>query len=90
MYSDLLRRALRSGDTGGVSDEALEAAARLYDEAAEEFDQAARHCRTAARHFRDGEIPRAAAHAWAAFGHARTADAALEEQARKHARASNP
>jgi hypothetical protein len=73
-----------------MSDEALEAAARLYDEAADELEHAARHCRTTARHFRDGDVPRAAAHAWAAFGHARTADAALEDQARKHARASNP
>jgi hypothetical protein len=73
-----------------MSNETREAAARLYDEAAEELDQAARHCRTAARHFRDGEVPRAAAHAWAAFGHVRTADAALEGQARTHARTSNP
>jgi hypothetical protein len=73
-----------------VSHEAHEAAARLYDEAAEELEQAARHCRTAAKHFRDGDVPRAAAHAWAAHGHARVADAALEDQARTHARASTP
>jgi hypothetical protein len=72
-----------------VSDEALEAAARLCDEAAEELEHAARHCRTTARHFRDGDVPRAAAHAWAAFGHVRTADAAMEEQARTHAHKSN-
>jgi hypothetical protein len=73
-----------------VSDEDLEAAARLYESAADELDLAARHCRTAARHFRDREIPRGAAHAWAAFGHMRTADAAMEDQARTHARKSNP
>jgi hypothetical protein len=74
IHSGLLQRALRSGDTGVVSDEALEAAARLYDEAAEELDEA-------------GVSP---AHAWAAFGDARTADAALVDQARKHAHTSNP
>ena len=44
--------------------ERLEATAKLYDEAARELDQAARHCEVAARHFRDGEVPRGAAHAW--------------------------
>ena len=57
------------------------AAAKLYDAAAEELDQAAAHCRTAARHFRDGEVPRAAAHA---------ADRSLDDQAREHARRSTP
>ncbi|HEX3685960.1 MAG TPA: hypothetical protein VHU60_00125 [Gaiellaceae bacterium] len=68
----------------------LEAAARLFEGAAEELDQAARHCRTAALHLRAREVPRGAAHAWAAHGHVREADALLEEQARTHARKSNP
>lgn len=70
--------------------EGLEEAARLYDTAAEELELAAKHCRTAARHFRDEEVPRGAAHAWAAYGHIRTAEDALDEQARAHARKSNP
>ena len=70
--------------------EGLEEAALLYDAAAEELEQAARHCRTAARHFRDQEVPRAAAHAWAAYGHIRAAEDALDEQARTHAGKSNP
>jgi hypothetical protein len=72
----------------GASDD-LEAAARLFDGAAEELEQAALHCQTAAAHLRSGEVPRGAAHAWAAHGHARAADALLDEQARMHARKSN-
>jgi 1-aminocyclopropane-1-carboxylate deaminase/D-cysteine desulfhydrase-like pyridoxal-dependent ACC family enzyme len=68
----------------------MEAAARLYDAAAEDLDQAAKHRRTAARHFRDREIPRGAAHAWAAFGHIRAAEESLEAQARAHASKSSP
>jgi hypothetical protein len=68
----------------------MEAAARLYDGAAEELEQAAKHCRTAAKHFRDREIPRGAAHAWAAYGHIRAAEESLDEQARTHAGKSVP
>jgi 1-aminocyclopropane-1-carboxylate deaminase/D-cysteine desulfhydrase-like pyridoxal-dependent ACC family enzyme len=68
----------------------MEAAARLYDAAAEELEQAAEHCRTAARHFREREVPRGAAHAWAALGHIRGAEESLDAQARTHAAKSNP
>ena len=68
----------------------MEAAARLYDSAAADLEQAAKHCRTAAKHFRDREIPRGAAHAWAAYGHIRAAEESLDEQARTHASKSNP
>jgi hypothetical protein len=64
--------------------------ALIYEAAAAELDQAARHCRTAAHHFREREIPRAAAHAWAAVGHVRIANDSLEDQARTHARKSKP
>ena len=70
--------------------EGLEEAAALYDAAAEELEQAAKHCKTAARHFRDQEVPRGAAHAWAAFGHIRAAEESLDAQARTHAAKSNP
>ena len=73
-----------------MAHEPLEAAARSYDGAAEELELAARHCRTAAQHFRDREIPRAAAHAWAAFGHVKIAEGSLEDQARIHAGKSRP
>ncbi len=71
-----------------MSDE-LEAAARLYDEAAEELDRAAAHCRRSAEHFRNREVPRGAAHAWAARGHVLEAEARLDAQARTHASKSS-
>ena len=73
----------------GASED-LEAAASLFERAAVELEQAARHCRTAARHMREREVPRGAAHAWAAYGHVLGAGALLEEQARVHAQKSNP
>jgi hypothetical protein len=77
-----------------VSDEErarrLEHAARLYDEIATELDAAAAHARVAAQHFRNAEIPRAAAHAWATHGHVLRADELLAAQAREHAQRSRP
>jgi hypothetical protein len=70
--------------------EALEFTARLCEEAAAELDLAAQHCRSAAGHFRDGEVPRGAAHAWAAHGHAFEAEERLRKQAREHAEHSTP
>jgi hypothetical protein len=70
--------------------EALEATAKLYDEAARELDRAARHCEVAAQHFRDNLVPRGAAHAWAARGHILEAEARLDKQAREHAGFSRP
>ena len=67
-----------------------EASASAYERVADELETAARHCRTAAQHLRDGEIPRLAAHAWAALGHVRTADTTLAEQAQIHAQRSRP
>ena len=66
----------------------FEAAARLYDEAAAELDTAAAHCRRSAEHFRNREVPRAAAHAWAARGHLLHAQERLDQQARNHAERS--
>ena len=62
----------------------LDAAARLYDDAAEELERAVAHCRRAAEHFRNGEVPRGAAHAWATRGHLLEAGARLDDQAREH------
>lgn len=67
----------------------LEATAQLYDDAASELELAVAHCRTAAGHFRGGEVPRGAAHAWAARGHLLEAEARLDDQARRHAQRSN-
>jgi hypothetical protein len=70
--------------------DALESSAKLYDEAATELELAAQHCRTAASHLRDGEVPRGAAHAWAARGHMLGADDRLGRQAREHSARSIP
>lgn len=72
------------------ANEDLETAARLFDDAADELEQAVAHCRTAAAHFRAQEVPRGAAHAWAAWGHLDLAAERLHEQARMHAGKSNP
>ena len=68
--------------------DSLEATARLYDEAARELDRTARHCEVAARHFRNDEVPRGTAHAWATRGHLLEAETRLDEQAREHTRRS--
>ena len=51
----------------------LEQAAWRYEAAANELERAVGHLRTAARHYREQEIPRGCAHAWAAHGHIVTA-----------------
>ncbi len=70
--------------------DALEAAARLYEDAAAELESAVAHCRVAAQHFRDELVPRGTAHAWAARGHLLNAEALLDAQAREHASRSLP
>jgi hypothetical protein len=67
----------------------LEAAAVLYDDAAAELERAVAHCRLSAAHFRNGEVPRAAAHAWAIRGHLLAAGRRLDEQAEEHRLRSN-
>jgi hypothetical protein len=62
----------------------LAEAASLYDAAAQELERAAAHARRAGEHFRDGEVPRGAAHAWASLGHVKAAEDALFRQARDH------
>lgn len=71
---------------------ALTPAARAAwcDQAVQELEMAVRHLQTAARHFRDGEIPRGCAHVFAAQGHQRNAQAALEDLAVFHAAHSLP
>lgn len=64
--------------------ERLAVAAQVYDDAADELERAVAHCRRAAEHFRNGEVPRASAHAWATRGHLLEAGARLDDQAREH------
>ena len=66
----------------------LDAVAVAYDEIAVELEQALAHVRVAAQHYRDGVVPRGAAHAWSAHGHLLEATGRLAEQARDHARHS--
>jgi hypothetical protein len=65
--------------------ERLQAAAQRYEQAAAELETAAQHLRLTARHFRDGEVPRGAAHAWPAAGHVSRADTWLKALAEEHA-----
>ncbi len=51
----------------------LEAAALLFESSADELE-----------HVRAGEVPRGAAHAWAALGHLKTGEDRLMVQAREH------
>ena len=70
--------------------DALEAVAAAYDEIAAELETALAHVRVAAQHYRDGVVPRGAAHAWSAHGHLLEAAERLAERARDHARHSVP
>ena len=67
-----------------------DAVAAAYDEIAAELEQALAHVRTAAQHYRDGVVPRGAAHAWSAHGHLLEAIERLGARARDHARHSVP
>jgi hypothetical protein len=60
-------------------------AAERLDEIAAELERAAAHCRVAATQYRARVIPRAAAHAWAAFGHVQRGGRALTDLAEEHA-----
>jgi hypothetical protein len=68
----------------------LEKAAQLYDEVADELDLAVQHCRVASTHFRNKEVPRGAAHAWAAYGHLLEAQQRMYQQARAHSKHAVP
>jgi hypothetical protein len=70
--------------------ERLDASARVYEEVAAELERAAAHATVAAQHLRDQNVPRASAHAWALRGHLLEAQSRLDEQAREHARRSEP
>ena len=67
-----------------MTQEDLERAAQLYEEAAAELERALGHCRVAAEHFRAGVVPNGTAHEWAAYGHLLSARERLDMQARQH------
>jgi hypothetical protein len=62
-----------------------ELTAARFDESAKELEAAARHARVASKHFREGEIPRGCARAWAARGYMLNAGRMLDENAALHA-----
>ena len=66
------------------------AAADRLEEIAAELDLAAQHCCVAAQHYRERDVPRAAAHAWAAQGHVHHGTTALFQLAEEHAARSVP
>ncbi len=66
-----------------------EQAAR-FEAMAAELEQAAAHCRSTAQHYRDREIPRAGAHAFAAQGHLVNAQQFFEDAAKLHAEKAIP
>lgn len=68
-----------------MTNDQREQAAEHYEEAAAELERAVQHLRTTARHFREGEVPRGCAHAWAATGHIKTAETLLNALAVLHA-----
>ena len=65
-------------------------AAEKFEAIADELERAAQHCRVAAQHYRDRLIPRAAAHAWAAYGHLHHSSDELDRLAQIHASRSVP
>jgi hypothetical protein len=69
---------------------ARERQAERFDLIAREAESLAAHARTAAAHFRNREIARAGAHAFALEGHLVNIRRALDEAAIEHAGRSNP
>jgi hypothetical protein len=70
--------------------ERLDDAARRYEEIAAELERATAHAKVVAEHLREENVPRASAHAWAVRGHLLEAQSRLDDQAREHARRSEP
>lgn len=64
---------------------AREAATQQYEAAAAELERAAAHLRWTATHFRDAEVPRGCAHAFAALGHLSNVQKQLNDLAALHA-----
>ena len=69
--------------------EKLEKSARQYEEIATELSKAIDHYKTAAKHFRNKEIPRGAAHAFAGYGHINKAEQILKSESIVHAESSS-
>ena len=70
--------------------DAREAQALRFDQIAREAEALAAHARDVAVHFRNNEIPRAGAHAFAVDGHLASITRLLSESAIEHSRRSRP
>ncbi len=68
----------------------LEQSALQYELIATELEKASQHYKTAAKHFRDTEIPRGTAHAFAGWGHINKAENLLKAESIVHAENSKP
>lgn len=77
-------------ERAGMTQDAYETAAAEFEEAARELELAVQHLRTTARHFREHNVPRACAHAFAVYGHMLKAQQRMEESAIAHADKSIP
>lgn len=75
---------------GDESLTAREMMAQGYERAADELELAVRHLRTAARHLHEQNVPRGCAHAFAAYGHIRSCEREIDENAILHAAKSEP
>jgi hypothetical protein len=70
--------------------EKLEESAKQYENIADELSKAASHYKTAAHHFRNNEVPRGSAHAYAGWGHINKAEELLKSESIKHSENSIP
>lgn len=66
--------------------ETLEEIAALYDQMAAELERAHQHAKIAAQHFRDRDVPRGCAHAFAVEGHIRASEDLMSRHLTSHAR----
>lgn len=64
--------------------------ARALNEIAEDLETAAAHCRVASTHLTNEQIPRFAAHCWAAHGHVDRASRRLSSESVSFADRSRP
>jgi hypothetical protein len=68
-----------------VSDEVYQAAAEEYDRAAREAELLVHHLRVPAQRFREHDVPRGCAHAFASYGYLLNTQDLLDQLAREHA-----
>ncbi len=68
-----------------MSDAIFEDTATQYEQAAAELERAAAHLRVTAQHFRERDVPRGCAHAFAATGHLANAEVTIRAMAQRHA-----